>query len=283
MTEQKVEKEVVAAALGELGVRPGDAVGLHSRIPALGRVVVNLVRQGREPVRRAVHDVIDGFVGAVGPDGLLMVPTFSYCFVGRKESTAWNPRTARSFTGWLTDELWRRPDAVRSNHPTHSVACIGKDAEAVTRDHDKRTPLGEDTPFHRLARRGGWICYMGTTGKTLSLLHVAEVVAGVPYVNVFNWAHVGWESAARVEQEDGSVAIVPIEQCPGCSENFAKFDVEAEKEGILRKGRIYGAWTVLFRAKDALDLAVDRIRKEPGFFLCERGRCPACDTRWKTM
>jgi len=283
MESGRLDKRVVAKGLAELGVRPGDMIGLHSRIPALGRVAIDLVKQGQDVLRRGVHDVIDGFLEAIGPEGLLMVPTFSYCFVGRPNTPPWNPETSPSHVGLLTDELRRRADAVRSNNPTHSVACIGRDAEEIARDHENRTPLGADSPFHRLAQRGGWICYLGTTATTLSLLHVAEVVARVPYVKVFNWGHLGWESAARVEEDDGTVDIVPIEECPGCSKNFGKFDIEAEKEGICRRGRIYNAKTVFFRASDAIDLAVDRIRSEPGFFLCKRGACPTCDIRWETF
>ena len=283
MGEAAIDKQVVADALSKIGVQPGDLVGLHSRIPSLGRVAIDMVKQGREAMRSGVHEVIDGFLQALGPKGLLMVPTFTYCFTGREEAPAWNRDRTPSRTGWLTDELWRREDAVRSNQPTHSVACIGADAEAITADHEDRTPLGEDSPFHRLAQRGGWICYLGTTGTTLSLLHVAEVVSGVPYVNVFPFAYAGWEEAARVEQEDGSVQVTPIEKAPGCSKNFGKFDAEAEKEGICRTTRIYDSPVTLFRAHDAMGLAIDRIHKEPGFFLCDRGTCPACDTRWATV
>ena len=283
MKSGRIDRAVIAEGLAELGVQDGDMIGLHSRIPALGRVVVDLVKQGKDVLRRGVHDVIDGFIKTIGPEGLLMVPTFSYCFVGRPNTRPWNPETSPSYVGLLTDELRRRADAVRSNNPTHSVACIGSNAEEIAADHENRTPLGADSPFHRLAQRDGWICYLGTTATTLSLLHVAEVVAGVPYVKVFNWGYLGWESAARIEGEDGAVEIVPIEECPGCSKNFGRFDIEAEKEGIFRRGRIYNAKTVLFRASDAMDLAVDRIHREPGFLLCERGACPTCDIRWETL
>jgi len=283
MEPDTIDARVVAEGFARLGVRPGDKIGMHTRIPALGRVAIDLSRQGKEAMRQGVHQVIDGALQAVGPQGLLMVPTFSFCFAGRPDARVWNPRSTPSAVGWLTDELWRRPDALRSNHPTHSVGCIGPDAAAMIADHERRTPLGKDTPFHRLALGKGWICYFGTTGTTLSLLHVAEVVAGAPYVNVFNWGHLGWRSAALVEQPDGSVAETPIEECPGCSQNFGRFDVEAEKEGLFRSTRIYDAHVRLFSAEAAMELAADRIRTEPGFLLCPRGRCPACDTRWKTL
>lgn len=283
MEPTKVEPRAVADAFAALGVRPGDMVGMHSRTSSLGRVLLNLAKHGREAMRQGVHDVIDGVLQAVGPDGLLMVPTFSFCFVGRPDTPPWHPEKSPSQTGRLTEELRRRADAVRSNHPTHSVACIGQGAEAICAGHERRTPLGLGTPFHRLAEQGGWLCYLGTDGATLSLLHVAEVVAGAPYVNVFNWGQLGWESRALVERDDGSVATVDIEECPGCSRNFGRFDEEAEKEGLFREGRVYEARTRLFPARDALELAADRIRREPGFFLCKRGTCPACDVRWEVI
>ena len=283
MSEATLDPRVVAEGLANLGVASGDQLGMHSRMPALGRVMIRLSKQGGDAMRRGVHGVIDGVVQAVGPRGLVMVPTFSFSYAGPSGRPPWNPAKSPSQVGWLTDEFWRRDEAVRSNNPTHSCACIGPDAEAACADHEHRTPLGLDTPFHRLAVAGGWICYLGTNGETLSLLHVAEVVSGVPYAKVFNWDHVGWECAASVEQPDGSAKRVPIEEPPGCSRNFGRFDVEAEGEGLLRTGRIYGAKVALFRAKDAMDLAVDRIHKEPGFFLCRRGTCPACDVRWDSM
>lgn len=279
MTHDTVDRKVVAEAFRRLGVEPGDKIGMHSDMPSLGSAIRNLKRQGREAMRQGVHQVIDGVLDAAGPEGLLMVPTFTYCFVGREESGPWHIEACKSQTGLLTEELRLRPDAVRSNHPTHSVAAIGKDAAAITADHDKRAPLGADSPFHRLADQDGWICYLGTNGKTLSLLHVAEVVSGAPYADVFPYEHLGWESKARVLREDGSVGVVEIPQCPGCSKSFGRFDVEAEKEGLFREGRVYESRARLFRAKDAIALAADRIRREPGFFLCERGTCPVCDTR----
>ncbi len=284
MNDKGIDPAAVAQALAGLGVSPGDAVAVHSRVPALGRVTLNLCKQGRDALVSGVHKLIDGFCLAVGgQQGIVMVPTFSYCFVGRPDTPPWNPRKSVSHVGMLTDEFWRRPDAVRSNSPTHSVAAIGGGAAAITAGHDKRTPLGADTPFHRLARRKGWICYLGTNGKTLSLLHVAEVLAGVPYVEVFCWAHLGWQCAARIERPDGSVETAPVGQCPGCSNSFGRFDEEAEKEGLFRKGKLYDADLALFSAAGAMELAIDRIRREPDFFLCRPGACPACDVRRQVL
>lgn len=277
-----IDKNIVAKALAGLGVARGDWMGMHSRMSSLGPVADALRAQGHEATALGCNAVIDGVLQAVGPDGLLMVPTFSYCFVGR-DCAPWNKRTSSSGTGKLTEALLRRPDAVRSNHPTHSVACIGRDAAKATADHENRTAFGVDSPYHRLAEAGGWMLYLGTAGATLSLLHVAEVLSGAPYVEAFCWEHAGWKPAARVENADGSVEIVAQRQAPGCSKNFVVFDVEAEKEGLLRHGKLYDAPLVLFRAADAIDLALDRIARDPTVFLCEPGACKTCDCRRRVL
>jgi len=280
-----IDIEKVVGPLREAGVRRGDVIGLHSRVPSLGRIIVEIYRSGgEEAVRRAADDIVEGFLAALDPQaGTLCVPTFSYCFVGRAGTRPYNPETTPSEVGLLTNVVLERPDAVRSRHPTHSVAAIGARARELVAEHERRQPLGEDSPFHRLAQWGGWICYLGTNGNTLSLLHVAEVLAGVPYADVFRYEHLGWKSAALVERPDGGAEEVPIRLCPGCSRSFHRFDSLADRAGITRKTRIYGAPVVLFKAMDALDLAVARLKEDPGFLLCARGSCPACDVAWAAL
>lgn len=281
-----IDKNEIASALRDLGVRAGDCMGLHSNVPALGRVMIDVQKgKGREGVHEAVHDVIDAFVAAVGGDeGLLMVPTFCYCYSGPGNHGVYHPEKTASRTGLLTDLFFRREDARRSLSPTHPVAAIGARAEQIIKDHDKCTPLGIDSPFHRLAQAGGWICYLGTNSKTLSLLHVAEVIAEVPYVDAFGYGYIGWRSAALVEQEDGTVVEVAIKQAPGCSEGFGKFDDLMEQAGITRRGKICSADVKLFKAQDALDLAVEKLRADPWWLLCPAGSaCQACGARRKAV
>jgi aminoglycoside 3-N-acetyltransferase len=277
-----VEKAIIVSALHEMGIRSGDYIGLHANVPSLGRVLINVQKEGGTPaVHRAVNDVIDSFVSAVGWEkGLVMVPTFSYCFAG-SEYKPYHPRKSPSRVGLLTELFFNRPDAIRSLHPTHSVAAIGGRAGEITKDHEKKTALGIDSPFYRLAKLGGWICYLGTSSTTLSLLHVAEAVAGVPYLDTFCYGYLGWKGAAIVETNDGGVREVPLKDIPGCSENFGTFDQLMEKAGIIRKGDIYQSHVKLFKAGEALELAVDKLRQEPFWLLCPEGRCDACDVRWK--
>jgi len=270
---------MIVATLRELSVKPGDAMALHSNVPSLGRILVKIQKTGgHQALEQAVYDIIDAFLDALGPDGLLMVPTFSYCYLGNK--AIYHPDKTPSKVGLLTNIFRQRSDAHRSLHPTHSVGAIGSGAAEIVKDHENKTPLGIDSPFHRLAKAGGWICNLGTDCETLSLLHVAEVIAQVPYINYFGYEYLGWKPAAMIERQDGSAEELPLREIPGCSENFGKFDDLMARAGITRTATIYKSRLVLFKAEEALELAVDQLKKEPFFFLCPRGRCPACDFRF---
>ncbi len=285
MNEPRIDIKEVAGPLQEAGVRPGDIIGLHSRVPSLGRIIVDIFKSGgNEAVEQAANDIIEGFLAALDPGrGTLCVPTFSYCFVGREGTRPYNPKTTPSDVGLLTDVFLRRRDAVRSRQPTHSAAAIGAQAQDLVRGHELRTPLGTDTPFHRLAKWGGWICYLGTNANTLSLLHVAEALAQVAYVSVFRYEYCGWKAAALVERPDGGAEEVSLKQVPGCSESFHRFDSVADEAGITRRTKIYGSQVVLFKAMDALELAVGKLKEDPGFFLCPKGKCQTCEVAWAVL
>jgi len=279
LPETRIDKAMIASTLRDLSVKSGDAMALHSNVPSLGRILIKIQKAGgHQALEQAVNDVIDAFLETLGPDGLLMVPTFSYCYVGNK--AIYHPDKTASKVGLLTNTFRQRPDAHRSLHPTHSVAAIGSKAAEIIRDHENKTPLGIDSPFHRLAKAGGWICNLGTNCKTLSLLHVAEVIAQAPYINFFACECLGWRPTALIERQDGTAEEMLLTENPGCSENFGKFDDLMIQAGITRTATIYKSRVVLFRANEALELAVDQLKKDPFFFLCPRGRCPLCDSRY---
>ena len=278
MAGEIIDRAHVTEFFNQLGVTTGACVCMHTRVQSMPKVSCDLVRRGgEEGLVAGINMLIDAVRDATGPEGIFAVPTFSYCFKGSRNG-AYDPAKSKSNTGLLTEVLRKRPDAVRSLQPTHPVAAIGAGAGELCASHEEKTPIGVDSPLHRLATRGGWIVYFGTSASSLSLLHVAEAVADLPMLDTFNWAHVGWEPIGLVAAADG-VRELPIRQVPGCSRSFGVFDTWADEEELFRRGTLYGSPVRLFRAKDALDLAVDRLKADPVCLLCPEGTCEACDVR----
>ena len=129
-TANHVYREEIAASLQEVGVRPGDTVMFHSSLSSMGWVV------------GGADTVIDGFLDAVGPQGTVVVPTLCRMPDGERHLTfdRWNIATSVSCVGRITEVLRHRPDAVRSDHGTHSVAAIGPRARELTANHGAAGP-----------------------------------------------------------------------------------------------------------------------------------------------
>ena len=106
----------------DLGVRSGDLLFIHSSFKSLGPV-----KDGADTVIRALED-------AVGPQGLILMPSFNL-IDEEKRTKVWNVQTTPSTVGWLTEFFRRMPWTYRSDHSSHSVAARGKEAAEFVTGH----------------------------------------------------------------------------------------------------------------------------------------------------
>lgn len=171
MAESLTADDLIAA-FGELGVRPGQQVLLHSSLSSLGHV------------NGGADTVIDALLEVLGPDGTLLVPTLTgHEGVGPDADVLFDVASTPAWTGTIPETLRKRPEAVRSLHPTHSVAAVGADAESLTTGHeDTVSPCGIGSPYARLANRSSArILLLGVGHESNTTLHAVEELAAVPY------------------------------------------------------------------------------------------------------
>ena len=76
---------------------------------------------------------------------------------------------------------------------------------------------------------------IGCGFTSLTLLHVAEELAAMPYLPIANWGHVGWKPTALAKDERGRPRPVVVANMPGCSRHFGVAAQLAEEHGLLRK------------------------------------------------
>ncbi|MFW5866632.1 MAG: AAC(3) family N-acetyltransferase, partial [Armatimonadota bacterium] len=121
----QVTREDVTRAAREIGITPGDTLFFHSSLSSMGHVI------------GGPDAVIDGFLDAVGPEGTVAAPTLCDWEAHEQHLVfeRWDPTTSPSFVGAITERFRQRPDAIRSDHATHSVAAIGARAEELTAGH----------------------------------------------------------------------------------------------------------------------------------------------------
>ena len=158
----------ILKAAQELGIQPTDSLIIHSSMKSLGYV------------EGGPDTVIDAFLEAV-KDGTLLFPTL--CQNDWKHVYENWRMDAPSDVGLLTNVFRKRPNALRSNQATHSVAAIGKDAVWFTQTHGitgKRagnlgdTPFAEDSPWEKMHEKNTKILLLGVDPRKCTMRHYAE-------------------------------------------------------------------------------------------------------------
>lgn len=159
----------ILKSLKELGIENGDTVLFHSSLKSFGKV------------ENGADDVIDAFLAAVGTNGTVVVPTLAMKDFNNayKDWSIDRP----SDTGLITEVFRKRPNALRSNQATHSVAAIGENAEFLTKTHGnsgKRhgiygdTPFANDSPWQKLCDMNATVVMVGINFNSLTFRHLCE-------------------------------------------------------------------------------------------------------------
>ncbi|MGQ9454386.1 MAG: AAC(3) family N-acetyltransferase [Armatimonadota bacterium] len=244
-----VTREEIAKGLQTLGLCPGDAVVVHSSLSSFGRV------------EGGANTVVDAILDVLGPEGTLVVPTFNY------EPGVFDPDSTPSVVGAITEVVRRRPNALRSKHPTHSVAAIGPLAQVIVEDHEKVHAFGRGSALFKLLQANGKILQLGTDMTTCSMVHVAEEIAEVGYLDRQRWV--------TVRLANGKTARRMIRR-PGCSQGFGILEDILRERGQLNETIIGNCKSRLFKARDLVQAALDMLRSDPESLLCKRPDCGTC-------
>lgn len=244
-----VTKKDITAGLRELGLRAGDIVVVHSSLKSFGEV------------DGGADTVVDSLLEVLGSKGTLAVPTFNF------EPGVWDHANTRSIVGAITEAVRARPDAIRSNHPTHSVAAIGPLAEVITENHEKVDPFARGSALYKALQAGGKILQLGVTHTTNSTIHVAEEIAKVPYLE--RQRNVG------ILRPDGKVTNKWIRR-PGCSQGFNAVDEILYEKDQIAEVMIGKCKARLMTARAVIDAALELLRFDPASLLCNRPDCGNC-------
>lgn len=244
-----ITQQDIVAGIRALGVSPGDLLLVHSALSSFGHV-----EGGAVAVARAL-------VESVSPGGTAFVPTFNY------GQLPYDPATTPSLTGAITESFRTLAGAVRSRHPTHPVAGVGPDAEAIIAGHEDAHPFGPGSPLWRLWERNAWVLLIGCDHRASSMIHVAEEAVAVAYLDCAR--------VATVLQPDGTAMPVTVRR-PGCSTGFNTLDATLRARDAVREGTIAAAQLMLMRARDIVAAASDLLRGDQAALLCSDSACERC-------
>lgn len=207
--------------LEQLRINRQGTVLVHSSMKSLGEV-----EGGADTVLDALSEYMK--------DGLLVLPTHTWSYINAN-----NPRfeVAHSPTcvGILTELFRQRPGVVRSWHPTHSVAALGKEAAAFTSgDEQFDTPCARGSVWGKLLDRGATILLVGVDLRRNTFMHGVE-----------EWMDIPGRMTDDHEQlitvlPDGKEMRVPSRRHCGLSwsQHFWKVEEVLERRGAMFKGQL---------------------------------------------
>jgi aminoglycoside 3-N-acetyltransferase len=241
----------VAEQLRAVGVRQGGVLLVHTSFRAIG------------PVTSGPLGLIAALRMAIAPGGTLVMPTMtSGESVFDRQST---PTVAMGITAEL---FWRQPGVLRSTHPGASFAAEGPLAETVCRDQPLAPPHGPDSPVGRVHELAGQVLLLGVTHSENTTLHLAEVIARVPY----SVTH------PCVVKVDGVVRTLMIPETDHCCTRFRLADDWLRERALQSEGQVGSAHARLCASRDMVGVAVEHLRRDPLVFLCARDAgCAQCD------
>ncbi|GAA0359461.1 AAC(3)-VI family aminoglycoside N-acetyltransferase [Alkalibacterium iburiense] len=242
-------KESLMKQLEELKIKKEGTLLVHSSYKSLG-----VVEGGPDTVLDALSEYMK--------DGLLVLPTHTWEYIN-KDNPVFDVKNSPTNVGILTELFRKREGVIRSEHPTHSVAALGKDAEAfVAGEYKHETPCARESVYGKLVDRHAQVLLLGVDFKRNTYIHGVEEWIDIPervtdtHEQLFSILHTG----EKVE--------VPSRRHYGLSwsEHFWKVEELLMEEGSLYKGKLGDATVLVDDAAKTTELLTELLQANPDLF-----------------
>ncbi len=228
---------------------------VHSSLRSLG------------PLPGGAESVVQSLLEAIGPQGTLLMPALSYESVGRR-SPYFDVLKTPSCVGALPEYFRTRPGTLRSVHPTHSVAAVGRLAHDLLVDHVlDTTPCGPHSPFSKLPQVNGQILFIGCGLRPNTSMHAIEehVVPLYLFGDVIEYqVHLPADSSTGPEHDQ--IMRVRSHYFRGWVQRYDRLEGLLTPPG-LRQGQVLQASCCLIEAATMWPAALAALRGNPLFFI----------------
>lgn len=249
--ESQLSSAQITAQARNLGIERGDVLLMHT---SFRRV---------RPVEGGPRGLIAAIQSAIGATGTLVMPSWP------EHDGVFDPQTtpAAPELGIVAETFWRIPGVLRSDH-VHAFAAAGPHAERILRDPLPLPPHRVESPVGRVHELEGKVLLVGVGHEADTTLHLAELIAGVPY---------RLKKRCMVEKEGRAVEI-DYEENDHCCARFTLVDGWLRERGLQTEGPIGYGFSKLAHASDIVKVAMRALVKDPLVFLHDPHEgCVECD------
>ena len=237
-------------ALRDAGINDGDAVFVHSRVSAFGKLLTsdkNLLMQS----------LIDSIKDTVGSDGTIIMPTFSYSF---DKNEAFDIGNTQSTVGALTEFFRKQKGVVRTSHPNHSVAVYGKRREYFTAE--SKDTFGKDSVFGKLYDDNGKIIFFGAPFQSCTFIHYIEQMHKVPYRYMKKF-----KGKVIIDGNEQEEEISFYNKYSVFFSSFSRLEKHLLEKGIMKNVKVGAGNIMAVKCKDLFDEGYNLLDKDIFFFL----------------
>ena len=252
----------IVQALKDVGVEEGNDIFVHSNI-SFGEPdpKVSFGDPGETlNIASYCNAIIECFLEAVGNEGTVMMPTYTYSFF---EGEKYSPSNSISKVGVITEIFRRRKDAKRSLHPILSISAIGKKAKYYTKIDDK-TSFGSKSFFAKLPRNNVKIVLFGAPLSSIVFIHFLEQSIEVPYYRKKKFS-------GKIISENGEYKdtfeyfITPSDG--SVMYDFFKLEEFLVAEDVMKRMPFGRSWVKSIASKKFYKECIKKLRKDPRFLL----------------
>lgn len=251
--QTELSRAAVVEQLGALGVQTGGVLLVHTAFRAV------------RPVAGGPAGLIAALREALGSGGTLVMPAWT-----GDGNQPFDPAETPTATdlGVVADTFWRLPGVVRSRHQEAFAAAGPHAAEIVLADPLPLPPHIPASPVGRVYEADGQVLLLGVGHDANTTLHLAELMAGVPY---------GVPRSCTVIQ-DGQPVRRQYRENDHCCQGFALADAWLRETGLQAERPVGHGQARLMRSRDVVAAALERLAEDPLLFLHgpEAG-CEECD------
>lgn len=258
MVGQPNTRASLRQAFSAIGIQPGETLLVHSSLSRIG-----WVSGGPVAVALALMD-------ALTPAGTLVMPAHSgdlsdpaiwqappvpeaWWQTIRESMPGFDPRyTPTRGMGKIVEVFRTMPGVMRSSHPSVSFVAWGKNAEVITADHALEISLGERSPLARVYDLGGRVLLLGVGFGNNTSFHMAEVRSGKLQVARQGAPLLVGGRDRWVDYDDGKYD----------DSDFDRIGADYLQTGRVTSGKAGAADCLLFDQRDAVNFAVDWMKKE---------------------
>ncbi|QQZ63461.1 AAC(3) family N-acetyltransferase [Paenibacillus sonchi] len=232
-----------------MGIDPQGTLLVHSSLKSIGEV------QG------GAATVLDALSEYMRP-GLLVLPTHTWSYIDA-DNPQFSVRQSPSCVGILPELFRKRPGVIRSWHPTHSVAALGRDAAEFTSGDERwDTPCARGSVYGKLLDRKADILLLGVDLRRNTFIHGIEEWLDIP--GRMTDSH----EQLYTETPGGEVISVPSRRHCGLSwsQHFWKVEQVLETGGALRRASFGDAPVMICGTVQTTDILSRMLLAEPELF-----------------